>query len=53
VTDDPNELPAMLEALGDAQPKYFTKPTPGAKHDPAAARIVAHLSARRCTRGRR
>lgn len=37
---DPNELPALLEALGDAQPAYFTKPTPGAQHDLAQTRIV-------------
>lgn len=40
MTDDPNELPALLEALGDAQPAYFTKPTPGAQHDLAQARII-------------
>lgn len=36
-----DELPALLEALGEAQPKYFTKPTPGAVNDLAAARVVA------------
>ncbi len=40
MTGDENELPALLEALGDAQPAYYTKPTPGAKHDLAACRIV-------------
>lgn len=41
MTGDPNELPALLEALGDAQPAYFTKPTPGAQHELAQARVVA------------
>lgn len=40
MTGDPNELPALLEALGPAQPAYLTKPTPGAKHDLAQARVV-------------
>lgn len=40
MTGDENELPALLEALGDAQPAYCTKPTPGAQHELAQARII-------------
>ena len=35
-----NELERLLADLGDAQPKYFTKPTPGAVNDLEAARII-------------
>lgn len=38
--EDPNEFPALLKALGRAQPAYCTKPTPGAPNLLAAARVM-------------
>lgn len=35
------ELVGLLLALGDAQPAFFTRPTPGAQHDLGACRVIA------------
>lgn len=35
------EVEQLLDALGDAQPSYFTKPTPGAPHMLPQARVLA------------
>ncbi|HEY4267095.1 MAG TPA: terminase family protein [Galbitalea sp.] len=35
------ELVRLLLALGDAQPAYFTHPTPGALHDLESCRVIA------------
>lgn len=37
-----SEVAALLEALGDAQPAYYTTPTEGAPNQLAQARVIAH-----------